>query len=62
MTLVRPQNARNLKAEVFEETTKAAFVALLNDWFAAGDEKEVVAFEAEITTGTDYVAYILYTE
>lgn len=62
MTITRPIQARNLEIEVIEETTAAAFKTAVNDWFAAAGEKELIAFEAEITAGAEYVAHILYTE
>jgi len=60
--LIEPQRARDIKVELFEETTLALLQDSLSEWLELREEETVIGISFEADGSTSYIAFVLYTE
>lgn len=61
--LIDPQRARDLKVEIFEQSTAIALEEELQEWLESREEEDLVGVDFDVDlTGPKYLAYVLYTE
>jgi len=62
MSLLEPQRGRDIKLEIFEETTAVLLQTELEDWLEARLEETIIGLTFESDGASSYIAYVLYTE